>query len=233
MISVCIPTYNGAAYVRAQIDSVLASPRVDELLVSDDGSTDDTLALVRKVGDPRVRLLRGPGKGLIRNYEYLLSRCAGDFIFLADQDDVWLPEKVDVMMHALQSRTLVVCDCTVTDGSLRPLNPSYFALRPPRQGVFRNLIRNSYLGCCIAMRREILEKALPFPPRIAMHDWWLGLVADAFFTTAFISRPLVLYRRHGANASSTSESSRTPLGTRIAWRANMASALAIRALRQQ
>ncbi|MEO7338087.1 MAG: glycosyltransferase family 2 protein [Caldimonas sp.] len=228
MISVCVPTFNGAPYIGAQLASILASPRVSEVLVSDDGSTDDTLAVVRALRDPRIQMLEGPRRGLIRNVESLLEVARGDQVFLADQDDVWLPEKVDVMLEHLGHVDLVVCDCSVTDATLTVLHPSFFALRDSRAGLLHNLFRNGYLGCCLAFRRELLAHALPFPDRLPMHDWWLGLVAETFGRVAFVPRPLVLYRRHGGNASTTAEASRASWGTRLRWRAVLAAALARR-----
>jgi glycosyltransferase involved in cell wall biosynthesis len=233
LISVCIPTFNGGAYIGAQLASVLASPRVTEVLVSDDGSTDNTVEVVRSVRDPRIELIEGPRRGLIRNVEFLLGHARCDYIFLADQDDVWMPEKIDVMVGHLGNADLAVCDCTVTDATLAVIHPSFFALRGSGPGLLRNLLRNSYLGCCLAMRRNLLQRALPFPDRLPMHDWWLGLVAEAFGRVVFIPEPLVLYRRHGANASSTAEPSRAGWTTRIGWRATLACALASRTLRRR
>ncbi|MEP7056568.1 MAG: glycosyltransferase family 2 protein [Caldimonas sp.] len=221
MITVCVPTFNGGAYIGAQLASILVSPLVTEILVSDDGSTDDTIELVRSFRDPRIELLEGPRRGVISNYEALLTRARGDIIFLADQDDIWLPDKVEVMLRHLRDADLAVCDCIVTDGALAVVHPSFFALRRSGPGFVRNLLRNGYLGCCIAMRRELLRHALPFPDRLPMHDWWLGLVAETFGRVAFVPQALVLYRRHGANASSAAEPSQATWATRIRWRATL------------
>ena len=86
MITVCIPTFNGARYIGDQLESILFSPLVSEVLVSDDGSEDQTIDIVESFNDKRIRVVRGPGQGLIKNYEYLFSLAARDYIFLADQD---------------------------------------------------------------------------------------------------------------------------------------------------
>jgi glycosyltransferase involved in cell wall biosynthesis len=225
LISVCIPAFNGGRYIGAQLASILASPRVTEVLVSDDGSTDDTVEIVRALRDPRVLLLQGPRRGLVRNYESLLGQARGDYIFLSDQDDIWLPQKIDVMVASLDSVDLVVCNCSVTDEALAIVHPSFFALRRSGPGLLRNLARNSYLGCCIAMRRSMLRHALPFPERLPMHDWWLGLVAEAFGRVSFVPQVLVLYRRHEANASSTAEASRASWPTKLRWRLDLVRSL--------
>jgi hypothetical protein len=89
-------------------------------------------------------------------------------------------------------------------------------------GLLKNFIRNSYLGCCMGFRRELLTKALPFPKRIGMHDIWLGLVAALWYKTIFIPEKLVLYRRHGKNASTTSDKSKLGLWQQLQLRLTLA-----------
>lgn len=225
LTTVCMATYNGERHVAVQLASILQSPRVGEVLVSDDGSTDRTREIVLGFADPRVRLLDGPRAGVIRNFESLLSAARGEFIFLADQDDVWLPHKVDTMLAALQTADLVVSDCVVVDDQLRVQQPSFQALRHSGPGLLKNLARNSYLGCCMALRRRVLARALPFPRQVPMHDWWLGLVAECGGTVRFLQEPLLQYRRHGGNASSTSEPSTATLARQITWRLSLAAHL--------
>ena len=230
MISVCLPCFNGAPYIEAQLRSILASPLVDEVLVSDDGSTDGTPRVVEAIGDPRVQLLRGPQRGVVRNVESLLRRARGDLIFLADQDDVWLPRKVEVMAGALVSADLAVSNCAVVDADLSPMYESFFAQRGSRPGLMANLWRNSYLGCCLAFRRSLLARALPFPRHVPMHDWWLGLVAERWGTAVFIEEPLLLYRRHGGNATPTLERFSATRWQQLRWRWQVSAALVRRHL---
>jgi len=222
LITVCIPTFNGARYIGDQLESILFSPLVSEVLVSDDGSEDQTIDIVESFNDKRIRVVRGPGQGLIKNYEYLFSLAARDYIFLADQDDVWLPNKVEVMLQHLQDADMVVCDCMVVDEQLNLMYPSFFSLQHSRPGLFYNLLRNHYLGCCMAFRKSLLTYALPFPRNLPMHDWWLGLIAEAFGKVDFVNQQLVMHRRHGGNASPTSERSKVPMFTRLRWRAGLA-----------
>ena len=228
MISVCLACYNGGRFIGEQVRSILASPRVSELLVSDDGSSDDTAQELAAIGDPRMRLLRGPGRGAVANFEFLLGQAAGQLIFLSDQDDVWLPHKVEAMQRALERADLVVCDCSVVDGELRVIEPSFFRARGSRPGFLRNLWRNSFLGCCMAFRRSLLEHVLPFPAGVPMHDWWIGLMASRKGRVLFLDEVLTLYRRHGANAT-YAVVSQAPLAQRLRWRLAMGAALLSRA----
>lgn len=227
-ISVCIPTFNGAPYIGAQLESILVSPLITEVIVSDDGSTDNTVEIIRSFNDLRIKLIQGPRAGLVSNYELLLSLASGEYIFLADQDDVWFPSKIEVMLAHLHDVDLVVCDCIVVDGQLNVLHPSFFILLNSGSGLVRNLLRNRYLGCCIALRRRLLKHALPFPPHLPVHDWWLGLTAEIFGDVAFINQPLMMYRRHGGNVSPATERSRVAWIKRIYWRINLLGALICR-----
>lgn len=230
MITVCVASFNGANYIGAQLESILASSLVTEVIVSDDGSLDNTATIIDSFEDPRLRLVAGPKEGIVSNFEFLLSLASGDYIFLSDQDDIWLPDKVEVMLLRLQEADLVVCNCAVVDKELTVLHRSFFDLRDSGPGFVKNIYKNSYLGCCLAFRKSLLRHALPFPARLPMHDWWLGLIAEAFGRTAFVSTPLTLYRRHGANASATSEVSRVPWLKQVRWRATLLRCLILRRL---
>jgi glycosyltransferase involved in cell wall biosynthesis len=223
-ISVCMPVYNGAAYLRAQLESILSQlDESDEVVISDDGSTDESLNLIESFGDSRIRVIAGPRLGHPSyNLEYALSAAQGNYLFLADQDDVWLPNKVVVMLEALKKYSLVIHDCRVTDEALAIIHPSFYALHGSKNGLINNFVRNSYLGCCMAFRRELLQKALPFPQKIAMHDIWLGLIGAAWFSTHFIPDQLLLYRRHGRNASTTSDPSKYSIWQQLELRCRLA-----------
>lgn len=233
MISVCLATYNGGAYVEEQLRSVLAQlgPE-DEVVVSDDGSTDDTLAVITRLADFRLRVLEGSGKlGVIKNFERALLAARGETIFLCDQDDVWLPGKVDGCLAALADYPLVVTDCAVVDGKLNLLSPSFFRMRNSGSGLLHNLWKNSYLGCCMAFRRDLLKVALPFPNRIPMHDMWLGMIAEIYGGACFVPKQLLLYRRHGENASDAAGKSRAEFGKMLSDRFFLASFVFVRAVR--
>lgn len=230
MISVCMTTCNGERYVLAQIESILSQiGDQDELIISDDGSVDRTLELVSQLGDNRIFLLSNTDlPGVVRNVENSLRHARGEYVFLADQDDVWLPGKVARMMSALTHCDVAVADCRVTDAFLEVTNPSLFKLMQSGPGFFKNLYKNSYIGCCMAMRRDVLKLALPFPEDIPMHDWWIGLIAEAAFRAEFIAEPLMLYRRHSNNASLTGDKSSFSLFRKLVWRLVLAKNLLFR-----
>lgn len=219
MISVAVVTYNGEKYLREQLDSILANMELgDELVVSDDGSTDGTVDLLRQYqeNDARIRVTGGPGLGVIANVEHALEQCRGDYIFLADQDDVWMPDKVEKVMAVMKEKNavLVVHDARVVDSGCREvLMPSFFDYRHSGKGALKNMVKNTYMGCCMAFSREVLPQVLPIPKDIPMHDQWIGVKCDLkYHRTVFLREPLILYRRHEENVSDFSHNS---LGTMI------------------
>lgn len=228
MISVCMTSFNGASYIEEQIESILIQiSHDDELLISDDGSIDGTLQIIEKISakDSRVKLIYGPKAGLQKNFEYVLSCARGEYIFLSDQDDIWMNNKVATTLAALQCYDLVVSDCIVVDENANIIADSYYHMCGLRKGLWANLVKNSYLGCCMAFDRKVLDLALPFPDRVPMHDWWIGLVCSLSLTTGFLDDKLIMYRRHGSNASPTSTKSKRPLLLKFAERCVLAKEL--------
>lgn len=223
MITVCIATYNGSRYIRQQLESILAQlGGEDEVVVSDDGSTDCTPDIVRGIGDSRVRLMDGPHRhSPTLNFERALSHARGDYIFLADQDDVWSKDKVAVCMEALRRVDCVVSDAWVTDCCLNVTADSlYSVMRVRRSRLYNLLWHNGYTGCCMAFRRRVLDMALPFPKDTPMHDIWIGNVAAWFYSVEFVSDRLLWFRRHGDTASCNGKGSRFSLWRQLMFRWN-------------
>lgn len=221
MISVCIATYNGAGMILEQLNSILPQlSATDEVVIADDGSTDNTVALIRSLNHPLIRFVEGDRlKSPIYNFERALKAAKGDIIFLSDQDDRWMPNKVQVMCRALEQYDCVVSDCHVADGHMNITADSFYAVNHTRFGFLYNLLcRNGYLGCCMAFRRCVLERALPFPKHLPMHDIWIGNVAASFFTVGFIPDKLIMFRRHGHNASVTAGKSTYTLRRKLMFR---------------
>ncbi len=204
-VSVCMAVYNGSRYLQPQMHSILVQlgPQ-DEVVVVDDGSRDDSLTILRDFQDPRIRILKNSqNRGVVRTFERALQEATGEIIFLADQDDVWLPERVKRMTAALvrPGCLAVVCDATVINAEEQVLYPSFFQFRQSGPGVIRNLIKNTYLGCCMAITARAKPYYLPFPDYIPMHDEWLGLVCQVVGEVVFLPEPLTLYRRHNNNVT--------------------------------
>ena len=200
-------TFNGARFVERQVATILEQLEPeDELVVSDDGSTDDTLALVRAFADPRVRILDGNAfRSPLRNFENAVRQAKGETIVLADQDDVWLPNKLPLVRELFAGERarpyLVVLDAQIVDEEERVVEPSVQAKLRAGPGFVKNVWANRYLGCCMAFSHDLLDVALPFPRRVDMHDIWLGQLCERIGKTDFVPVVTMLYRRHDANAT--------------------------------
>lgn len=227
-LSVALTTYNGRRHLMAQVKSILHQLGPDdELVISDDGSTDGTIDLLLTLSsqDRRIRWVDGPRIGLIQNFANALRYCQGEIIFISDQDDVWLDDKVTRVLAAFAAHPkalLIQHDARFTDENLKPEDRTVFQWRKARRGILRNILKNSYQGCSIAIRRPLLRIALPFPKEIPMHDQWLGLLAELFGKTIFLDSVLMLYRRHGTNMTAARPGSARQ---QIAWRVELVKAL--------
>ena len=219
MIQILLSTYNGGRYLGPQLESLLSQTCQDwQLLVRDDGSTDDTPGII---GDFAARhpsrvLLVSDSLGNLRpcqSFGKLLERSTSPHVMFCDQDDVWQPQKVESTIqkikelearHGQETPLLVHCDLEVVDESLRQISPSmwkYQQIVPKNaSNLARQLMMNSVTGCATMVNRALIQKALPLPTDAIMHDWWLGLVASAFGKTGYIPQPLIKYRQH-ANSS--------------------------------
>jgi glycosyltransferase involved in cell wall biosynthesis len=202
-ISVCMTTYNGEKYIKEQLDSILCQlGEDDEVIISDDSSTDQTVNIIKSYNDKRIKLFEEQKFfSPTYNFENSLKYATKDFIFLSDQDDVWLPAKVATVLKYLKEHDLVVSDCIVVDEDLKVLDESFFGLVNSGNGFFKNFVKNTYIGCCMAFRRSVLEYILPFPSKIAMHDIWIGLSTEMKGTVFFLKEPQILYRRHENTAT--------------------------------
>ena len=221
MISVCIATYNGERFIREQIDSILCQlSSDDEIIVSDDGSTDDTISIINSIDDKRIIIIEGPRKhSPTPNFECAMKEAKGEYVFLADQDDVWKPNKVEVCMKWLQEYDCVVSDAEVTDSNLNTLYPSLYAIMQVRQGhIYNTVWKNGYTGCCMAFRRNVLEASLPFPKDIPMHDIWIGNVAAYKYNVKFIPDKLIMFRRHNETISCNGKGSKYSIWQQMKFR---------------
>lgn len=226
-ISVALAAYKGEQYIAEQIGSILGQlGENDELIVSDDFPKGKTRAVVEAISsqDKRIIYLEGPGKGVVKNFENALKACSGDVIFLSDQDDVWLPGKVEAVINEIENGAkLVLHDASITDADLQITSPSCFEVHGANASFARNLLKNTFVGCCMAFTKDLLDMTMPFPEGIAMHDWWIALIAlKKNQKTVLLKKPFILWRRHGENVTG----GKTGTVQKIKWRLNMLLSLA-------
>lgn len=217
-VSVALCTRNGAAYVGEQVRSILAQqPPPMELVVGDDASSDDTLAIIERTVAERgsgvtLRILRhDPPLGVVGNFADAIAATTGDLVALSDQDDVWAPGKLAALtarFAADPDLLLMHSDARLVDGAGAPLGVALLdaleATRGERAGLQHGdafavlLRRNLVTGATVVFRRRLLEAAAPFPAEW-VHDEWLAVLAAALGTLRLDPAPLIDYRQHGAN----------------------------------
>lgn len=213
-------TFNGERYISAQLGSILKQIRPsDEVVISDDCSTDSTLEIIRGIGDSRIRIVDSPGyRNPIFNFENAILASVGDIIVLSDQDDVWLDNRISQILELFEGQDgrifTLVLNSVIVDGDLKQTAPSLFDFLGSGKGILKNIYKNTYVGCHMAFSKELIKFALPFPKKIPMHDMWLGLVSELFGNVSFVRKQSMLYRRHGSNFTKSAN----PWINKIRWR---------------
>lgn len=203
-VSVAMATYNGEKYIKEQIKTILdCLEENDELVISDDGSTDNTLCIINSFNDDRIVLIKGPRKGIKQNFANAIKNTSGEYIFLSDQDDIWEKDKVTEVIKCFEKEncTLVVHDAEVVDENLNMVMSSYYSYRNSGKGIIKNIYKNTYIGCCMAFLSKAKKYVLPIPNDIEMHDQWIGILNDKYGKTYFSTKKLIKYRRHSLNNS--------------------------------
>lgn len=204
-ISIAMATYNGAKFLSEQLNSFVEQIRLpDELVVTDDCSTDDTLKILESFAENApfpVRIYRNESNlGYAKNFDKALSLCTGDLIFLSDQDDVWFPEKIAHMAGVAERNPdalVVMNDAALTDAELNEVGLTTLGqIRSAGLGM-----ESFVMGCCIGVKRELLDICLPIPDGYKAHDNWIVGLADGLNARVIEDIPLQYYRRHASNTS--------------------------------
>jgi len=227
MRSVVLASYQGERFIGEQLDSIL--PQLgpeDEIVVSDDVSTDRTFEVIARRSDARIRVLTNHMRvGCVANFQRAIESCRGDTVFFCDQDDVWLPNKVEMLDAALRTARCAASDAIVVDAHLQTLHRSYFEWRGARQFSRLSIyLKPPIIGATMACRRDYLETLLPFPAGVP-HDFWLTFNAACDDTLAVLRTPLILYRRHADAHSITATGLRRPLARIAAERVRLIGAM--------
>jgi glycosyltransferase involved in cell wall biosynthesis len=228
VVEILLATFNGERFLREQIDSILAQNDKNlRVLARDDGSTDETPQILKEYAaqfPDRFRVMSpGPATGTAKeNFLLLLKATTAQYICFADQDDVWLPEKVSLARHAmvwLESQwgadlpLMVFSDLTVVDDKLETLQPSFWAheqLDPNRVHRFAALLsQNVVTGCTMMLNRPLIELALRMPAEAIMHDQWIALLASSLGRANAVHAQTVFYRQHDRNVVGSEQRSGT------------------------
>ena len=207
-ISIALTTYNGAQFLQMQLDSFRTQARLpDELVVCDDGSTDETIEILERFKRDvqfSVRIYRNSKNlGHEQNFGKAIELCEGEIIFLSDQDDVWFPEKIATVEKLFASRPeilVVINDLEITDASLQRTGHTVIG-QTRASGTLGENSKSFIIGCGSAFRSRLRTLILPIPALAYGHDKWLHDVAHVIGSRHVLEQSLQLYRRHGSNAS--------------------------------
>lgn len=217
MITILMAVYNGENYLSDQIESILSQTvREWKLVIQDDCSTDKTaeiaMSYVSKYPDKILFLQRSTPSGSARsNFFSMMKYADSEYVMTSDQDDVWLPQKIEVTLNKLteiekkvgKDRPILVhTDLKVVDSDLNVLSDSLFRYQKLNKsnGEFsRLLVQNIVTGCALMVNRALVNKVQVEPQNAIMHDWWFALIASAFGCIGFVDEPTVLYRQHSGN----------------------------------
>lgn len=218
MIQILLATYNGEKYLADLLDSLVAQTFQSwELLVHDDGSVDKTFDILlgyQKRYSDRIKILDdGLVMGNARdNFSHLLTISTADYVMFCDQDDVWLPDKIEKTFHKMQELEhwhgslpiLVHTDLMVVDESLACIAPSMFdyqGLNKSTKGLLQVLAKNSVTGCTMMVNRQAILVSTPILPTAIMHDWWMTANVVKFGgVVEFVDEVLIKYRQHSVNS---------------------------------
>jgi glycosyltransferase involved in cell wall biosynthesis len=254
VIDILLSTYNGEAFLREQLDSILNQTYSDfKILIRDDGSADSTVNIIKdyvfkyplkivciNIPAPRPSstlstcplpydeggLERGRGYnagfyydnknnskkhlGFNLSYNELLNCSTADYIMFSDQDDVWLPEKVEISFKKIKELEkefqgkpiLVHSDLTVVNKDLKIINGSFFrhiGINPYENSLNRLIMQNTVTGCTMLINKNLAALAKPISDGVYFYDYWFALVAKMFGAIGVINKPLLLYRQHDSN----------------------------------
>lgn len=209
MISVCVATYNGEKYICQQMQSILCQlGDDDELLVSDDGSKDSTIDLIKNINDPRIKVFANQiNIGYVRNFEKLLQLAKGELVFLSDQDDIWHPDKIAAVKQCFADYPdicMVHHRYSLIDGKGQDREGKVEEKAGKHQGfryLFSEIIKPTPFGSCLAIKKQACPIILPFPSFAYAHDHWAGIVASMNGGVFYSRRSLLKRRIHGNNAT--------------------------------
>ncbi|MEJ6123826.1 glycosyltransferase family 2 protein [Vibrio sp. 2-Bac 85] len=220
MIDIILATYNGEAFLAQQIKSIQNNAGyhkwVNKIIVTDDGSTDGTQTIIATLSAQDSKIIwitnSSRSKGPKANFAFGLSQSTAQYIMLCDQDDIWLPHKIETSIKHLkqaestslpQTPLLIFSDKQIVDENLQQICSSYFTLKNISKEwhlQFNQLCQQNVIsGCTMLFNRALIDKALPIPEKAYMHDWWLALVAHRCGEIVFIDQTLIQYRQHHAN----------------------------------
>ncbi|MCE1463950.1 glycosyltransferase family 2 protein [Enterobacter roggenkampii] len=214
-VDIALATYNGELFIREQIESIQKQSYYNwRLLISDDGSTDSTINIIKELmqSDSRIDIVNDSRQGgVIKNFNKALMHTTAEYILLCDQDDIWPPERLSKLVNEISciesekvnSAVMIFTDLCLIDEKNNTISESFYKVNKinPESNLQVNKLywNSSVYGCTVIMNRKLLDVSLPIPEFAHMHDQWLALNASRSESLYYLEYPSVLYRQHTGN----------------------------------
>ena len=199
LVSIAMATYNGEKYLREQLDSIYNQTYKNiEVIVCDDCSSDKTVEILKEYSE-RFGLkyfINEKNLGYVKNFEKAISLCNGEYIALSDQDDIWLENKLEILLEEIGTSLLIHSDCKIIDESGNIISNDWKGKINSHLIMEDFLFSNVVTGCTVLMSKELKEVALPFPDGLAYHDWYLAILAAKEKKIKYLNKSLINYRQH-------------------------------------
>lgn len=225
IVDIIMGTYNGERYIKEQIDSIIKNTWKNwRVWVCDDGSTDKTEEIVKRYEEEYPdKIFWKPNeknKGAAINFLDGARKATGDYVMFCDQDDYWLPNKIEDTLNCMKEAEAqygdktpitVFTDAIVVDEQLQTIKDSFHKsskLDTSKLDLSHMLMENKMMGCTMLLNRALLEELRKFPKKVRMHDWWAGIVAAAYGRIIYLDKPTMLYRQHTNNVVGSTEFSK-------------------------
>lgn len=222
--SVCIASYNGSKYILDQLKTILDELDVtDEVIIVDDASTDDTINVIKSINDNRVQLyINEINHGHVYSFSRAISLAKNDFIFLSDQDDLWIKGRRDAML-----KVLIDSECLLVSSNFKTFeqNPKECkSIKNPLKSKdskanFRNILglfagKRNYFGCAMAFHKDIVNLILPIPSYVEAHDWWIAIAGNILKSNIHFEESTLLHRIHTNNVTKSNRNLSAKIKTR-------------------
>ncbi len=204
-VAVVVATYNGATYLPAQLESIIQQThKPSQIIIIDDASSDDTVTIAQAFAEahPEVIVVQNETRlGYIKNFEKGMLLTSASYVALSDQDDIWMPHKLEKLLASIGDQMLAYSDSELIDSNGHLLHKKMSSIK--NQLAYHTPIMYAIgawaPGHAMLFKKELIDKAVPFPTHVT-HDFWLGFVATCYTTVVYVNEPLVHYRQHNQNA---------------------------------
>ena len=204
--------YNGEKYLREQLDSIVSQSFSDfELIICDDVSNDDTVKIIKEYqkSDLRIKLYENQNNlGFLKNFEKAISFCKGEYVAFCDQDDIWLPNHLEILLNSIQDKYICGANAILVNSNNEVLNTSIYQImgfnRLPVEKedfAFSIFFQNYFQGAAMLVKTKFLKNNIPFPEGVKFHDWWLALCACFENGVVYVKEPVLRYRQHSNNVT--------------------------------